>query len=195
VAEVLESAGLVLDCLPRAIVIIDREGTIEAWNSVSTRFYGWTAQEAVGQSQYELITPPEMRELGRSIVERVLEGESWNGNVKVTLRGGDVVRTFSFLGPLRDADGAVVGAVCAADDHSQLRDLNEQTSALTDRLVLALAAGRLGTWKWDATTGSTTWDPMMEHLFGLEEGAFGGTFDEWVPSASRRSRGRPRHAR
>jgi PAS domain S-box-containing protein len=55
-----------------------------------------------------------------------------------------------------------------------------QASYLHDHLALALAAGELGTWRWDVATGITTWDPTLERLFGIEPGAFDGTMDAWV---------------
>jgi len=176
----LRNTELVLDALPRAIIVIEADGTIVAWNNVSTEFYGWTADEALGKSLYELVTPPALRDVGRSIVERTLQGERWSGDVKVLLRNGDIVQTFSFLSPLTDAAGEVVGAVCAADDNTELSELSARASALADRLLLALAAGRLGTWQWDAASGGVTWDATMEELFGLAQGEFGGTFEAWV---------------
>ena len=55
-----------------------------------------------------------------------------------------------------------------------------QASYVHDHLALALAAGRLGTWRWDLATGVTTLDATMEQLFGLEPGTFPGTFDAWM---------------
>jgi PAS domain S-box-containing protein len=172
---------LVLDCLPRAVIVIDTDGTIVGWNAVSARFYGWTAEQAVGQSMYDLITPPPLVDAGRMIARQVMaSGVPWSGDVNVLLHDGQVVRTFSFLGPVRDADGAIVGLLAAADDEAQLRQLADQTSQLTDRLLLALSAGRLGTWQWHMPTGIITWDPLMEELWGFAPGTFGGTYDEYV---------------
>lgn len=48
------------------------------------------------------------------------------------------------------------------------------------RYRLALQAGHMGTWYWDITTGRLDWDEQLEHVFGLEPGSFGGTFDDYV---------------
>ncbi len=48
---------------------------------------------------------------------------------------------------------------------------------LDDTLRLALAAGRLGTWRWDMATGAIRWDEQLEAIFGLEPGGFDGSFD------------------
>jgi PAS domain S-box-containing protein len=178
--EVVRNTGLVLDSLPRAIIVVNRDATIVAWNRVSSQLYRWTADEVIGRSVYEIVAPAELRETARSIVDSALAGHAWSGDVKLAIRTGETVRTFCFIGPLADENGSIVGAICAADDQSELHELTARASSLTDRLLLALSAGRLGTWQWDLVTGVTTWDPMMERLFGLPRGGFGGTFDEWV---------------
>jgi PAS domain S-box-containing protein len=45
---------------------------------------------------------------------------------------------------------------------------------------LAIAAGRMGSWRWDTTTGSVSWSPEMEMVYGLEPGTFPGTFEAFV---------------
>jgi PAS domain S-box-containing protein len=64
-----------------------------------------------------------------------------------------------------------VTAVRGAEQHA--RDLTEHFGA-------ALAAGGLGTWRWDMTTGATVWDERLEALFGLSPGGFDGTFEMYV---------------
>ncbi len=48
-----------------------------------------------------------------------------------------------------------------------------------DTLRLALAAGRLGTWRWDMATGAIRWDEQLEATFGLAPGGFDGTFETY----------------
>jgi PAS domain S-box-containing protein len=180
IGDLVSNTGLVLDSLPRAIIIADRDARIVAWNKASTHLYRWSAEEVMGRSIHEIVAPAELRETARSIVDGAFAGQAWSGDVRLAIRTGETLRTFCFVGPLTDEHGSVVGAICAADDRSELHALSARASSLTDRLLLALSAGRLGTWQWDAATGVTTWDPMMERLFGLSPGEFTGTFDEWV---------------
>jgi hypothetical protein len=49
-----------------------------------------------------------------------------------------------------------------------------------ERLALALEAGDLGTWTWDARTGATVWDARLEGMHALEPGTFGGSFAAWL---------------
>ena len=62
-------------------------------------------------------------------------------------------------------------------DISERVRANEALKAGEDRLRLALAAGRMGTWDWDISTGSLTWSDNLEEVHGLPPGGFDGTVD------------------
>jgi PAS domain S-box-containing protein len=62
------------------------------------------------------------------------------------------------------------------------------------RLLIALEAGRMGTWAWDIVANRITWSSGLEALHGLAPGTFDGTFaafkrdihpDDW-PEVERR---------
>ena len=169
-----------LDALLRAIVLVDLSGAIVGWNLVSERFYGWSGLEAVGRQLVELICPVELRDAGRQLLNRAFAGDDWNGMITATRRDGSAISTSSFLGPLRDGHGRIIGAVGVADEANELTRLQREKSELTDHLLLALAAGELGTWSWDMQTGVTVWDAATERLFGAEPGTFGGTYEDYV---------------
>lgn len=71
----------------------------------------------------------------------------------------------------------VRGLICDVTDRHEL-DL--QRRANDERLRLAQRVGRLGTWQWDLASNAVSWSPEMEALHGLAEGAFGGSFEEFV---------------
>jgi PAS domain S-box-containing protein len=52
---------------------------------------------------------------------------------------------------------------------TELRDSEE-------RLRSALEASRMGTWDWNIATGQIQWSDNLEAMFGLEAGAFDGSF-------------------
>lgn len=49
-----------------------------------------------------------------------------------------------------------------------------------ERTRLAIEAGGLGTWSYDAGTGHVDWDEAMERMFGLPPGGFDGTYDAYL---------------
>ena len=48
------------------------------------------------------------------------------------------------------------------------------------RLRLALGAGGMASWEWDLASGRLHWSEALELMFGLEPGAFGGTYAEFI---------------
>jgi PAS domain S-box-containing protein len=47
------------------------------------------------------------------------------------------------------------------------------------RLRLALDAGRMGTWEWDIAHNRVIWSPEEERLYGIPEGSFSGTIEDY----------------
>lgn len=50
----------------------------------------------------------------------------------------------------------------------------------THRYELALSAGRMGTWYWDAVNDRLDWDEQLMRVFGVPPGHFGGTFAAYL---------------
>jgi PAS domain S-box-containing protein len=171
---------LVLDAVPRAIVVTDAEGLLIGWNTQAARLFGWTAAEVVGRPVREIVSPATPDAAAHDVLATIERGEVWRGDVSVVRRDGDVIRISTAVAPLRDALGVVVGAVGASDDVTELRLAQQQAADLNEHFRLALEAGRLGTWRWDRTTGEVLWDATMERLYGLEPGTFPGTYEAWI---------------
>lgn len=170
--------GSVLDALPRAVVVTDASWRILAWNAQAERTYGWGFQEVAGRSLVDVLAPGS----DGSGLMSLASSEEFAGVRTVRRRDGELMTTMSFTRPVRGPGGQVQWIVDASDDLSQLETLRAELAGLASRLQLALDAARLGTWSWDTDTGSVVWDDRMQELFGLEPGAFGGTFDAFVDS-------------
>jgi PAS domain S-box-containing protein len=175
----LSSTQQVLSALPRAVLVADRDGRIVTWNPAAEVLYHWSAEDLAGRALADVaLASPEAHP--EKLLELARTGDTWTGELVVARPDGSTVLTHTFLGPLRDADGGVVGLLTSADDVTELHELAQHANALRERLALALTAGRLGTWRWDVATGTTVWDPGLERLFGLEPGMFDGTYETWV---------------
>ena len=81
---------------------------------------------------------------------------------------------------VRVAVVAVAGSAATALTRIRERREAELQVALpqamdAQRLRLALGAGRMGTWRWDLTTGSVIWDEQLEALYGIAPASFDGS--------------------
>jgi PAS domain S-box-containing protein len=170
---------LVLDAVDRAIVVTDASGRIVGWNAAAHRLYGWSAAEVTGRQATDVLIRNTDADTARDVLNMALRGGTWRGDASVLRGDGDTVLVAAVMGPLRDAEGTIVGAVGWADDVTEQRLAEQRAADLTEHFRLALDAGRLGTWRWDKATGAVTWDATMERLYGLAPGTFPGTYDAW----------------
>ncbi|HEV2766430.1 MAG TPA: SpoIIE family protein phosphatase [Acidimicrobiales bacterium] len=77
---------------------------------------------------------------------------------------------------------AVLGVIVASERERRDTELvrRREDSAVVRRLELALDAGAMGTWSYDAASGRTVWDERLEALHGLRPGEYDGTFQSWI---------------
>jgi PAS domain S-box-containing protein len=66
---------LVLDSAPDAFVTLDGDGIIRGWNRAAELMFGWSADEAIGESMRTLITPPEFRDRHEQRRRAMIEGD------------------------------------------------------------------------------------------------------------------------
>ena len=128
-----EPGGL-LDVLGVAAVMLDARGRITLWSPQAEELFGWTPEEALGQSAAHLLVGPEHLDLVLGLFSRVMTaGESWAGVFPVRHKDGST-RLVEFRNMrLQDEQGASY-ALGIATDQTVLRRV-ERDLALSVRLV------------------------------------------------------------
>jgi PAS domain S-box-containing protein len=179
-SDVSPSLRSLLDSAPRAIVATAVDGTIQLWNKAAERLYGWHEDDVVGRSVIDVLVPRGLSREANAIMPRVSSGGRWSGEFFVRRKGGGTVRVLVSLWPITEPDGTVVGVVGESAEVTAEQLLDAELRARGESLMLGLQDGNLGSWYWDPTTGSVTWDTSLEALHGLDPGGFGGTFDGWL---------------
>jgi PAS domain S-box-containing protein len=101
-AQQLRTQASLIELAYDAILVGDPQGHIVSWNRGAERFYGWTAQEAVGHITYLLFQT--RFPVPRQEVDRLLEQEGmWEGELVQACRDGRLVVVESRWALLRDA--------------------------------------------------------------------------------------------
>jgi PAS domain S-box-containing protein len=109
-----------------AILRMDLDGRITAWNRAAERMYGYEAGEAIGRS-IRLIVPEDRLPEEDDVLDRIRRGERVDHFETVRRRKDGAVFPVSLtISPVRDADGAVVGASKTARDLSARRRADER---------------------------------------------------------------------
>jgi PAS domain S-box-containing protein len=113
IAAIVEFSG-------EAIISTTLEGIITSWNPAAERLYGYSSEAIIDKSG-SLLSPQDRTGEIISILTRVRDGEAVEDFETFSVRkDGTVVPVSLTVSPIRDADGAIIGASAIA------RDMTEQ---------------------------------------------------------------------
>jgi PAS domain S-box-containing protein len=113
-----------------AIISKNLDGIIESWNAGAERIFGYTANEAIGQS-VEILIPPDRLNEEPAIIARIRRGERVDHYETVRLhKDGSLIDISLTVSPIMDADGTVIGASKIARDITERRKTQEQRDLL-----------------------------------------------------------------
>ena len=105
-----------------AIISKDLEGIITSWNRGAQIQFGYTASEAIGESAMILV-PPELRKEEKVILDRIRNGEFVESfETRRIKKDGTIAFVTITASPIRNADGAVIGASNISHDISDRLD-------------------------------------------------------------------------
>ena len=124
-----------------AIIGLDLEGAIRAWNRAAEQMYGYAVDEAVGKP-ITITLPPERQQEEAGFLDRIKRGERIAGLETVRCRRGGACFPVSLtISPIYDEHGAVVGASKIARDITEPKRALERAAFLTE--ASAVLAGSL----------------------------------------------------
>jgi PAS domain S-box-containing protein len=145
-----ETANLlasIVESTEDAIVSKNLDGIILSWNDGAERLFGYSREEAIGQSIY-LVIPPDRKEEEEAILARLSRGErvEWLTTERVR-KDGRRVHVSLTVSPIRDGSGRVIGASKIARDITEavlaerrLRESEEQLRHLSETLEAQVQA-------------------------------------------------------
>lgn len=132
-------ANVFLSEMPDGVLVADDKGVIRMWNAGCERIFGFTAEEAIGQS-LDIIIPENLRARHWEGYQRTMRtGETRYGagdllNVPALRKDGTRISIeFSIL-PFRNAEGRIVGIGAVMRDVTKKF---EETKALKKALAAA----------------------------------------------------------
>jgi len=110
----------IIDTAGDAVIFADRDGIIRLWNRAAEGIFGYTEEEAVGQS-LDLIIPERQRELhwkgyGKVMLDGVTKYGSETLSVPAVTKDGERISIEFTINLLRDEGGKVAGPVAVVRD-------------------------------------------------------------------------------
>jgi PAS domain S-box-containing protein len=112
----------IVDSSDDAIISKDLDGVITSWNKSAERLFGYTAEEAIGQTVAALLIPDDLQDEEPDILSKLRKGERVNHVETVRQRkDGSLVHISLTVSPVKDRRGRIIGASKIARDITQRR--------------------------------------------------------------------------
>ena len=117
----------ILSLVSDAVFVTTLEGTITSWSEGAEKLYGWTAAEAIGKDEYELLKP-QFPVPYDQLLQLLLQQGRWEGEVARVGREGKSIEMLSRWVLFRDSAGApmarLVSSTDVTDTNSIFRELH-----------------------------------------------------------------------
>jgi PAS domain S-box-containing protein len=128
--EIKQRLAAIVQFSDDAIISKNLQGTIESWNAGAERIFGYTANEAIGQS-IEILIPPDRLGEEPKIIGHIRRGERVDHYETVRRRkDGSLIDISLTVSPIMDENGAVIGASKIARDITERHRAQEQRELL-----------------------------------------------------------------
>ena len=122
----LRFQATLLDAVGEAVIATDPDAIVTYWNRAATMLYGWGADEAIGQSIFDLIQTAESAELAREIVEGLRGTGRWSGELTLRRKDGSEFVAFLTNTTLVDENGVITAIVGSSTDVTRRRKLEAE---------------------------------------------------------------------
>jgi PAS domain S-box-containing protein len=126
----LRSLASIVESSDDAIVSKSLDGVITSWNRGAERVFGYSAEEVIGQP-ITIVIPYDRQDEERLILTRIRRGERIDHfeTVRQTKHGSLITVSLS-VGPVKNAEGKIVGASKIARDITEQKRNQEQIAIL-----------------------------------------------------------------
>ncbi|MBI5519029.1 MAG: PAS domain S-box protein [Desulfovibrio sp.] len=187
--ETLAKLEAALASMTDAVFISDEQGHFVHFNDAFATYHKFPDKEKCSRTfaEYPDLLDVYMEDGSPAPVEqwavpRALRGETAS-NIVYHLRRKDTgerwTGSYSF-GPIRNAEGRIVGSVVVGRDITESRLAEQTLREMAQRLGMALDSANAGIWEWDLGTDENYWSPEVFRLYDLDPAQVVSSYDSWL---------------
>jgi len=158
-----EQLQLQIRRMPIAVIVWDINFRAQEWNPTAERIFGFSAQEALSKSAYELIMPKELEPVLEPMWRGLLAGDETVQSINQNrTKDGRTIHCEWTNTTLRNADGSVAGVLSIAQDITE----RLKAEAVASQLAAIVLSSPDAIVCKDLSGMVTSWNPGAERLFG-----------------------------
>jgi PAS domain S-box-containing protein len=164
----------IVDLIPAAVYVCDKFGKIQLFNRKAVELWGRAPRpdedvRFCGAIQHFRTDGSVIPRDELPIVETVHNGTPVrNKEVVIERADGSRVVVMVNIAPIRNAEGAPVGAINCFLDVTERRQAEERLRQSERRLAEAQRVAQIGSWERDLRTNEVAWSDELYRLFGLQ---------------------------
>lgn len=137
-------SSTIMESINTAIFAINTEGTMVHFNKAAEKIFKCKAEWAVGRHYFETIHQSEKEKLRSSFDYVMNTGNSYIGNfVELKLLNGHNIIINPYIGPWRDLDGEIIGAIGIMTDETENKYFQDQLVKAEKMAVLGRVAAQM----------------------------------------------------
>jgi PAS domain S-box-containing protein/putative nucleotidyltransferase with HDIG domain len=163
-----EFAKNIIESAQVGIYAVDRKGTVQIWNYGMESQFGVKADEVVGRNIFEAFPAINEELLGAGIKNALSAGESFEHSElrhKTIKKGERILNTK--INAMRDAAGAVVGAVVITEDVTDRARVEDKVRYFSEFTENVINSTKIGIYALNKNGIVQIWNPGMESQFGV----------------------------
>jgi PAS domain S-box-containing protein len=175
-----DKAQRYLDTAEVILLALDVQGRVTSINRKGRDILGWSESELVGRSWIETCLPPRIREELSRKFDALTNGDISTVENPIQTKGGEERLIEWRSRVLCDDAGRVIGTLSSGADITERHAAVEALRITEERMRFALTNAGVGIWDMDYTTGAARMSEILEGLYGLDPGTFGGTLEDFI---------------
>lgn len=117
-------AGL-LNAIEDFVLATDLEEHIVYWGRGTADLLHWEPAEVLGLDVIDILFTEETKQQGENISASLRKGQSWEGEILVRNREGEMVTLLARTSPVKNSEGRVIGAVAVGKDIAELKKVDK----------------------------------------------------------------------
>jgi PAS domain S-box-containing protein len=134
--EEIRFQAQLLDAVGQAVVAIDLKGVVVYWNRTAEQYYGWRAEEVIGQNADRFIPNFASRSDAKTLLTGAKGGQRWSGEYQVQRKDGTLLPVWVTDSPIYDSDDRLIGIVGIAVDMTERKRM-EQALTISEQFARA----------------------------------------------------------